>query len=321
MLYIIGGVESVKKGWFSALLSGISIGISTLIFVVINVPILIVGVLAGGFTMILLYIFCRSKEKETNEKINRKDLLRSLSPWIILITFALIISIPQISLFLKDIDGTAFSIFDRTIDFDVFTQIYFWIFLATIISIPLLKFNKGGIKKVTTLWTKRIVQPFLAYSLFFAIAYIMAWSAMDVVGGNLLKNSYFSDFNMNMVVASTLAGIFGGTFVYVAAWLGLFGAVVGGSEASSNVMFHPIQKNIAGKIGLTDDQFMTMYAAHANGGGVASAITPSKINNAVVTINEKSELESVIMKKHLPITIAITIVIGLMNALFIMWSL
>lgn len=330
MLYMVGGKDSVKKGWFSAVVSGLSIGIYSIVFVVIGVPILIVGVLTGGFTMILFYIFCRKKEEKTAEKMNWNDLLRALSPWIILITFALIISVPQISSFLKDIDGPAFSIYGTAVDFDVFTQIYTWIFLATFISIPIMKFNRGAIKKTTILWSKRILQPFLAYSLFFAIAYIMAWSACPLVGGTVVTKSanmavdakdIYNSFNMNVAVASTLAGIFGGTFIYVAAWLGLFGAVVGGSEASSNVMFYPIQKNIAGKIGLTDDQFMTMYAAHANGGGVASAITPSKINNAVVTINEKSELESAIMKKHLPIVIAITIVIGLMNALFVMWSI
>jgi lactate permease len=128
---------------------------------------------------------------------------------------------------------------------------------------------------------------------------------------------------MNNVVGFTLAAVFGSFFVFVAPWLGLFGAVVGGSEASSNVLFFPIQHDAVEGIGLTaagqnSSTFMTIYASHANGGGIASAITPSKINNGAATIGADAKLESEIMRSHVPLVLIITFIVGVMTALFVM---
>jgi len=321
MLYMVGGYSSVKRGWVSAVVSGLCIGISALVFVLAGVPVLLIGVLAGAFTMFVLYIMSSSKNPGQKEKVNMKELMWAISPWIILIIFALIISVPAITQALKSIDGPAFYIYDKPVDFDVLIQIYTWIFIAAILAIPILKLSASQVKRVTKMWASRILQPFLAYSLFFAIAYIMAWSAMNVVDGKLVPGNAYNAYNMNIIVANALASVFGASFVYVAAWLGLFGAVVGGSEASSNVMFYPIQRKIATNIGLSDTQFLTTYAAHANGGGIASAITPSKINNAVVTISGDAELESRVLQKHLVAVVVITIITGILNAIFIAWNL
>lgn len=145
---------------------------------------------------------------------------------------------------------------------------------------------------------------------------------MDISNGILAPTPEFAAMNMNNVVGLTLAAVFGSMFVLVAPWLGLFGAVVGGSEASSNVMFFPIQHKAAESIGLTSggqnsSDFMTIYGSHANGGGIASAITPSKINNAAATIGADAKLESDIMRSHVPLVLAITFVVGLLTALFI----
>lgn len=330
MLYMIGGKESARKSWPSAIIAGLSLGFSALIFSIIGVPVPIIGVLAGAFTMVVLYSFFRAGRKASakdgaaegqKQKMDWKAFFRAASPWLALITFALVISVPSITNALKAVDGNALYIFGKPVDFDFLIQIYTWILIATLVSLPLLKIDGAGLKRACSTWSKRILQPFLAYSLFFAIAYIMAWSAMGVVNGNLSGGPYYDGYNMNLVVANTIAGAFGASFVFVAAWLGLFGAVVGGSEAGSNVMFYPIQKGIADKIGLADSQFLTTYAAHANGGGIASAITPSKINNAAVTISAGSDMESMVLRKHLLAVIAVTIITGILNALFVYWSL
>jgi lactate permease len=151
----------------------------------------------------------------------------------------------------------------------------------------------------------------------------MAWSAMDVSNGKLVPTAQFAAMNMNNVVGFTLAAVFGASFVFVAPWLGLFGAVVGGSEASSNVLFFPIQHRAVEGIGLTgagqnSSAFMTIYGSHANGGGIASAITPSKINNGAVTIGADAKMESEIMKSHVPLVLIITFIVGVMTALFVM---
>jgi lactate permease len=122
---------------------------------------------------------------------------------------------------------------------------------------------------------------------------------------------------MNVILGSTLATLFGAGYIFVAASLGLFGAVVGGSETSSNVLFLKIQKSAADKVGLNDSAFMTVYGSHAVAGGIASAVTPAKINNAVVTIGETHEAESLIMRKHLIIALLLTVATGILTGIFV----
>ncbi|MCK4757701.1 MAG: L-lactate permease [Thermoplasmata archaeon] len=323
MLWVLGGKESIKTGFMDALIAGLVIGSSCLAFVLIGVPVMIIGVLAGLLTMIVLYIYSRftGKLPTFEDKLDRKKLITAMSPWIILIALALVVSIPALTGALKDVDGAALTIYGRDIDFDIMAQTYTLIFISFFASLYFLKPSKEQITTVFNVWIKRIWGPVIAYSLFFSIAYIMAWSAMVYVGGSLVEGAGYADYNMNNAIGSVLANTFGTNFAYVAACLGLFGAMVGGSETGSNVLFYKIQRQVADNIGATDNQFMTMYGAHANAGGVASAITPSKINNAVATIKGNSRLESAVMQKHLGVVILITIVISFMTAAFVAWNL
>jgi lactate permease len=327
MLWIVGGRSSVKKGLISAIITGLSIGFSCLLFGLVHVPIMLIGVLAGLVSMVVLYLLrsLTTGQEKPSEKLDRARTIGALSPWLILIVLALAVSIPQVTDWLRGLDGPAFWIFDKPMDFDAFAQVYTWIFLATFFSLPILKPTGQQLKNAVVLWLRRIWQPFIAYALFFGVAYVMAWSAMDISNGKIVPTSAFEALNMNNVVGLTLAAVFGSLFVFVAPWLGLFGAVVGGSEASSNVMFFPIQHKVAEGIGLTSagensSAFMTIYGSHANGGGIASAITPSKINNAAATIGADAKLESEIMRSHVPIVLVITFIVGLVTGLFVMMA-
>jgi lactate permease len=324
MLWVVGGRSSVKKGIIPAIITGLSIGFSCLLFGLIRVPIMLIGVLAGLVSMVVLYSLrsLTAMPARGLEPIDRAQTLRALSPWLILIALALVVSVPQVTDWLRRLDGPAFWIFDKPMDFDAFAQVYTWILVAIVLSLPILKPSRQQLSKTVNLWLRRIWQPFVAYALFFGVAYVMAWSAMDISNGKIVPTSAFAAVNMNNVVGLTLASLFSSMFVLVAPWLGLFGAVVGGSEASSNVMFFPIQYKAAEGIGLTaagqnSSAFMTIYGSHANGGGIASAITPSKINNAAATIGADAKLESEIMRSHVPIVLAITFIVGIMTGLFI----
>jgi lactate permease len=328
MLWVVGGRSSVRKGIIPAIITGLSIGFSCLIFGLIRVPIMLIGVLAGLVSMLVLYSIrnLTAKPVRAPEAIDRAHTLRALSPWLILIVLALVVSVPQVTDWLRRLDGPALWIYDKPLDLDAFAQVYTWIFAATILSLPILKPTRRQLSNTVSLWLRRIWQPFIAYALFFGVAYVMSWSAMDISNGTIVPTAAFAVMNMNNVVGLTLAAVFGSMFVLVAPWLGLFGAVVGGSEASSNVMFFPIQHKAAEGIGLTgagqnSSAFMTIYGSHANGGGVASAITPSKINNAAATIGADAKLESEIMRSHVPIVIAITLVLGVLTGLFILFGI
>jgi len=330
LLWVIGGKDSVKKGFVPSIILGLTLGFSALGLVIVRAPIMVIGVLAGLISMGVLYVYGkwdnRNLEKDADEgPIDRKELIRALSPWLILIGLASVVSIPPINAFLAGLDGngTVLSVAAyNNVDADIFAQVYTCILASILLSLPVLKPNKEQLRKVTKLWSKRIWGPFVAYSLFFSISFVMAYSAMtigttDTGATGLIHTSAFPAHNMNYIVGSALASVFGAGYIFVAASLGLFGAVVGGSETGSNVMFFPIQQQASSNIGLSDKGIMTVYGAHANAGGVASAITPSKINNAVATIDADSSMESEIMKKHAALVVLITIVIGIMTGIFV----
>jgi len=356
ILWMVGGKKSVKKGLPAAIVSSLALAFSCLGFSYIDlyfkteiVPISIIGVLAGLVSMGVIVVYQKvvppkpEKDEDTASKKDKKsskekdakgdkpakepvytknDIIRAFSPWIILTILATIISVPQVATVLKKLPGDAEVIKiwnNKPIDLDILTQIYFWIFIAILISIVVLRPTGQQLKNTSKTWLKRMWSPFLAYSIYFCISYVMAFSAMKTVDGSLFKVSVddYAQYNMNNVLGTTLAAAFGVGYIFVAAWLGLFGAVVGGSETGSNVMFLNIQQKAAVNTGLKFDQFMTLYGAHAVSGGVASAITPAKINNAVATIGEKAKLESEILRKHMVIVIILTIVISIMTGIFV----
>ena len=352
MLYIIGGKSSVKKGAFPAFIVGSAVAFSCLGFVAYEyltgntaVPLRVVGVAAGLLSMGSLYgyqvVLDRWREKrgievvdertvadgDKEERIDWPKVLRAYSPLIILTVLAAIVGIKSVSEFLADLPGDWEVIKvaeNKFVDLNILAQIYTWILVAIVISILYLKPKREVLVNTNKVWVKRIWSPFIAYSVFFAIAYVMAYSAMKMEGGAIVPSESFDDFNMNAVMAAGLAAAFGTGYMWISSSLGLFGAIVGGSETGSNVLFMNVQYNTADQVGmlessngLINDKFMAMYGGHGVAGGVASAITPSKVNNAVVTIGEGPEMEALVMRKLLLVTIVLVLVINVMTGIFV----
>ncbi len=319
LLWIIGGKESMKKGWLPALIVGMTMALVCLFISWSQIlAIQLIGVVAGIAGMLSLLIYGKVKGWSV-QSIDWPRVLKAASPWIILIALVAIVYLPFSQNALKPLlgDTEVIMIWDQAVDLNILTQIYTWIAIATALAIPILKPSGQQMKNAFKTWSKSIWAPAISYSLYFAIAYVMAWSAKEVISGSLVASAHYDIYNMNNAVGYVLSSVFGKSYIFMAVWLGLFGAVVGGSEAGSNMLFYGIQNKAATDIGLSHNDFMTLYAGHAVAGGVASAITPSKINNAVATINEGPELESKIMKKHIVIVLMLTAVTGILNGLFI----
>ncbi len=340
ILWLVGGRESMKRGAVPGIISGFSIATFALAFAVINfvagkeiIPIRIIGVLAGLLSMAVLILWQRMfrgkeiaadlEQLKKDNPVVAKELWRALSPWIILTLLAAIVSFPSVNGWLSRVPGDleTFNVFNNSIDLNILGQIYTWILVSVLLSCIFLKPTREQWNQATKVWLQRFFSPFLAYAVYFSIAFVMAWSAMETATGDggttLVKSAFFQGWNMNIVVGATLAAFFGGAYSYVSPALGAFGAVVGGSETGSNVLFKDIQYQACKGIGLSDKQFMTVYGAHAATGGVASAITPAKITNAVATIGEGRKLEAAIMRKHMAIAILLTMVMGVMTGLFV----
>ncbi|MEM3476475.1 MAG: L-lactate permease, partial [Candidatus Bathyarchaeia archaeon] len=63
--------------------------------------------------------------------------------------------------------------------------------------------------------------------------------------------------------------------------------------------------------------FMWIYAAHAVGGGIASAITPSKITNAAATIGVGGKEEAQFIKAVIIPVLLMCAIIGAMTMLIV----
>ncbi|MCJ7424482.1 L-lactate permease [Candidatus Bathyarchaeota archaeon] len=332
ILWLVGGRRSMRKGAVPAMICGLALALACLgatgldYFTGVEyVPLRIVGVVAGLCSMVSLYAYQKLRHSSTTKQKpadypTRKEILRSFSPWIMLTVSAAIVSIQQVSSWLSNVLGNVeqISIFaDQTVDLDLLSQIYTWILFAVLLSLVTLRPTRKQVKDATHVWLKRFAEPFLAYSLYFSIAFVMAYSARTIVNGVLEPSLLYNELNMNVILGSTLAAVFGAGFIFVGASLGLFGAIVGGSETSSNVLFLKIQKTAADSIGLGNAGFVTVYSGHAVAGGIASSVTPAKINNAVVTIGETHDTESLIMRKHLVVAVILTIATGILTGVLV----
>ncbi len=316
MLKVVGGKEAVKKNWKEALISGLVLSISALIIAGFRIlPVEIIGIISGLITMLTVYfIYRRNNSQQQSRAVFNKEVFKSCLPFILLIIISFIVNIPSLKIKLENVLGQTEVIkiiADKKEDLNILGNVWFWIMVVSFLSIFILRPTGKQLSNVFKLWITRIWGPFLAYSLFFAVAFIMAWSAMEVVNGKLVPSQYFAQYNMDRIIGITLANVFGPAYPFIAPFLGLFGAFVGGSETASNVLFAKIQwEATLSTVGA--NAFMWIYAAHAVGGGIASAITPSKITNAAATIGVGGKEEAQFIKAVLFPVLLMCAITGIM---------
>ena len=124
------------------------------------------------------------------------------------------------------------------------------------------------------------------------------------------------EMNMDAIIGSALAALFGTYYGLVAPIPGFIGSVIGGSETSSNVMFAKIQ-HVAVSNTLGADKFGVTYGSLAVAGGIASAITPAKITNACATLGENGKMESKAIGVNAWVAIVLTAITCVMTFLFL----
>lgn len=328
MLWVADGMNGVRKGFWTAVAAGLSLGFSAIFFVTVLPPsaIGLVGVFSGlvaiGVLFSLRKVRMSARERDPAGVATPAPaaspgahgglpLWKAAFPWVLLVAFAIIISIPVIQGGLYGILGDAQKIpviANKFVDLKLLNQAYFWVLVSTIISAPLLVRNRAEAGSILRLWLTRAWSPTLAAMVFFAIAYVMDWSGQSVINNTLAFAEGAAAFNMNAVIGLTLALFFGVTFPVVSPCLGLLGAFISGSEASSNVMFYGILQKSTDVLGL---DFLQVYAAHAVAGGVASGMAVAKIINAAAVI-DKIGIEGEVIRRVAPVVIGLVILTGLL---------
>lgn len=318
MLFIADGWSGVRKGIVPALLAGLTLGFSAILFVhILPVSAIgLVGVFSGLVTIIVLLLLRVVQGKpilarRVDMPADVMPIGRAALPWLLLVVFCVVISIPMIATRLHDLLGplqVVTVVANKSVDLKFLNQAYTCVLVSTVVAAPFMVRSREEGRKIVEIWLKRAWAPTLAAAIFFAIAYVMDWSGQTVIDGALGFATGTTDVNMNAVIGLMLAMTFGITFPAISPMLGLFGAFVSGSEASSNVMFHGILKRATGVLDL---DFTTVYSGHAVAGGIASGISPAKIINAAAVIDQLG-IEGEVIRRCVPIAVILTVVTGAM---------
>lgn len=332
MLWVADGMEGIRRGWAPAVLAGLSLGLSAILFVNIlpGSAIGLVGVFSGLVTIVLLFMYRMvrvRKIQKTPGETKRGDemerdpalmpLWKAVLPWVLLVVLVIIISIPQIQSGLYTLLGkiqVIHVVANKVVDLKLMNQAYFWVVVSTLLAAPFLVRSREEGTKIIHLWLKRAWAPTLATAFFFAIAYIMDWSGQAVINNILMVVPGSGDLNMNAVIGLTLAMVFGIAFPVISPLLGIFGSFVSGSETSSNVMFYGILQKATGALSL---DFAKVYAAHMVAGGVASGIAPAKIINAAAVIDQ-SAIEGEVIKKSAIVVVLLALLTSALLILFLL---
>ena len=324
MLWIVGGGKLMREGFFPCILAGLTNGGVAL--AVSHIPFLAAGVVLtgvmGGFcTMVVMLIYLKLHGRPIIDRTHLTDadlkiekdmsLGTALSPWIILIasSFAINFYQPWFDLLYKQIAMAISIIPGQVIRTRMLWNAYTWVLISTILAAFFIRPTREAIQTTLTKWIKRAPRPALSAAIFFAIAFVMNNSGMQslATGWKIVEPSA----NMIWVLSQGSALAFGTLYPFISGYLGLFGGFLSGSEASTIAMFTKYHL-MTSKLLHVDALIVT--AATAIGGGLASVISPAKLQNAAATIDALG-IESQVIRTAFIISILITLVASLMALL------
>ncbi len=302
MLWIVGRWEAIKQGWLPCLITGAVIGVVAFFTNHYDNLVVLTGVLCGIAVIITMALYLKVTGKKiidrsglTHEEIEYEKtfpLWKALSPWLLLIILILALNIPQ-DMFnylyrtLK-LPVTGLTADGKPLDTRALWQAYTWIFVSIIISMPLLKPTGTQIKETLKTWWKRAPRPVFAAAIFFAIGEIMNMSGFSMATGQ------FAVPSMVKVLADYSAQFFQGAYGVIVASIGLFGGFITGSEASTIAMFAKYTLTTAKNLSMPLIGMIIVTAGLAFGGGLASVISPAKLQNAAASIDKIGEENKVI---------------------------
>lgn len=312
MLWLAGGSKLLfsKDGLIFGFAAGLTAGSTAILSNYLNI-VTLTGVLSGIVTAIVLIVIAWLKkikiidssvltpeEKKIDEGMS---LWRALTPWIFLIVFVAITNlITPIFDFLHNQLPFTITIGEIAVNTAFLSQAYFWMLIATICSIPFLGWETKKLSETTKVWLKRSIRPVYAAAIYFGIAFIMIYSGTIISATgweNVVEN------NMNNVLATATAQAFGNFYPLIAPFIGLLGGFVSGSETSAIAMFTNFHKQTAINLGINA---IVVGTANGIGGGLASVISPAKIQNAAAVIDQIG-IEGEVLRKTAPIAILMTL--------------
>jgi lactate permease len=96
-------------------------------------------------------------------------------------------------------------------------------------------------------------------------------------------------------------------YAFAANWIGVLGAFMTSSNTASNVLFAPLQQQVAMTEGISE---ATIIAAQSTGGAIGNAIAPANVVLGTGTAGIVGR-EGEVLRKTLPYAIGVAILVGL----------
>ena len=324
MLWIVGRWQALKDGALPCLLTGAVIAAVSWLTNRYDNLVVLTGVACGLAVIAAMVLYLRLAGKKLFDRSRlsaeelayeqRYPLWRALSPWLILIALILALNLPQdVFHFLYRelrLPVTGLAANGAGIDTRALWQAYTWIFASTLLSIPLVRPRRGELAATFALWRKRAPRPVFSAAIFFAIGEIMNMAGYSIAAGD------FAVPSMVRVLADHSAVFFADFYGAAVTFIGLFGGFITGSEASTIAMFGKYTLTTAKKLGLDTHGLIVVTAGLAFGGGLASVISPAKLQNAAAAIDRLGS-ENAVIRVAFVFALCLTAVTALFVVLFL----
>jgi lactate permease len=157
---------------------------------------------------------------------------------------------------------------------------------------------------------KRGPRPVLAAAIFFAMAEVMNFSGYTFSPVGVMTPPLEATSNMIYLLATLTAGL-GILYPLLAPFLGLLAGFISGSETSAIAMFtnYHYQASTSTLIAANP---LVVSASNGIGGGLASVLSPAKIQNAAAVIDEIG-IEGQVIRYGTVVALLMTLVTAIMT--------
>lgn len=297
MLWMTDKWQGVKQGIVPVFLSAVVVTVIAYFTSKVDNLVVLTGVFCGIGIILVMLLYLKLTGKKIidrsnlteEEKVFEKEypLIKAISPWLLLIGLILILNVPQ-GIFNQLYRVMLFPVAGLTADGSPINtrflwNAYTWILVSTLLAIPILRPSKKQLQDTFAAWKKRAPRPVLAAAVFFSIGEVMNMS-----GYSMATKSFAAD-SMITVLANASANLFQSAYGLVVTFFGLFGGFITGSEASTIAMFAGFAMDTSIKLGAGLMGVIIIAAGLAFGGGLASVISPAKLQNAAAAIDKIGE--------------------------------
>jgi lactate permease len=332
MLWIVGKWKGVKQGWFPCIVTGATILVVSYFTNRFDNIVCLTGIFSGAAVIVAMCLYLAlsgkriiDKSKLTKEELayeKRYPLWRALMPLVLLVFLILILNVPK-SMFnllyykllfpVRGLTANGAPIATRWL-----WSAYTWVVVSTLLAIPFMRTTGGQIKETLKTWGKRSYRPTFSTAIFFAIGEIMNMAGYNMLFNVDKKAPPFLVASMVKVLASYSSATFHQWYGLVVVFIGLLGGFITGSETSAIAMFSKYTMTTGKELGWGLMGMIILTAGMAFGGGLASVISPAKLQNAAASIDKVGE-ETKVIRVAFVFSIFMTLVTSLFVVLFL-WT-